>query len=247
MRGVPGTGTDAVDAASPLVLLEGVTRSYPGPPPVEALKPCDLRVGAGEYLAVTGPPGAGKTTLLNLLGLLDAPTSGRYLLAGEEVGGLGERDRAALRCRRVGIVPRRFHLLEERTALGNVALAMLYAGVPRGQRRDRARAALERVGLGDRLHALPAALPAEAWQRVAIARAIATQPCLLLADEPAGNLDSGSADAVLDLLGELHAGGLTVVVATRDPAVAARATRQVPIRDGVLGAPAASRPELAAP
>jgi putative ABC transport system ATP-binding protein len=225
--------------------LEGLSRTYPGTPPVEALRPCDLEVEPGDYLAVTGPSGAGKSTLLNLLGLLDTPSGGTYLLDGEDVSRLPEWRRTAVRGRRVGFVFQLFHLLPYRTALENVQLALLYGGVPRGQRPRLAAAALEVVGLSSRLNALPATMSGGERQRVAIARALVSHPALLLCDEPTGNLDSGTTAAILDLLDQLHAEGRTLVVVTHDPQVAARATRQVVIRDGVLTEPAGRTPEPA--
>ncbi|MCB5169049.1 ABC transporter ATP-binding protein [Streptomyces bambusae] len=214
--------------------FRGVGFTYPGPPPVTALGACELTVRRGEFLTVVGPSGSGKSTFLNLAGLLDVPTRGRYLLDGIDTGGLRERERAALRGRRIGFVFQSFHLLPHRSALENVGLALLYTGVPPAERRDRARAALERVGLGHRLHAPPGQLSGGERQRVAVARALVGRPSLLLCDEPTGNLDSASAAAVLSLLDGLHRAGMTVVVITHDPEVAARGGRTVTIRDGRL-------------
>ncbi|MFD5340372.1 ABC transporter ATP-binding protein [Streptomyces hawaiiensis] len=218
----------------PVLDLRGVGRTYPGSPPVTALHPTDLRVESGDFLAVVGPSGSGKSTLLNLFGLLDRPTQGSYRLAGTDVGSLSERDRAALRGRRVGFVFQAFHLLPHRTALENVALAQLYV-TRRGEARQANGArALRRVGLGHRLHALPSRLSGGERQRVAIARAVVNTPDILLCDEPTGNLDSATADAVMDLLAELNQVGVTIVVITHDPAVARRAPRRVTILDGRL-------------
>jgi putative ABC transport system ATP-binding protein len=223
-----------VDEAAPVLELRGLTRSFPGDPPVVALHPSDLRVAAGEYVSIIGPSGSGKSTLLHLLGLLDRPTGGEYLLDGVPTGTASEADRSALRGGRIGFVFQSFHLLPHRTVLDNVLLATLYSGVPRAERRERALAALDRVGLSHRLGFLPTVLSGGERQRVAVARAVVTQPHVLLADEPTGNLDTASSAAVMDLFDELHAEGLTLVVITHDAAVSARAQRRVRIADGTL-------------
>ncbi|MEV7612864.1 ABC transporter ATP-binding protein [Streptomyces sp. NPDC089799] len=219
----------------PVIRFEQVGLRYPGPPPVDALKPCDLTVRRGEFITVVGPSGSGKSTFLNVAGLLDSPTAGRYLLDGIDTGTLADRDRTALRGRRIGFVFQSFHLLPHRSALENVTLAMLYTQVPRDRRLDRAREALERVGLGHRADAVPGRLSGGERQRVAIARALVGRPSLLLCDEPTGNLDSVNAASVLALLDELHGAGMTVLVITHDGEVAARGERTVTIRDGLLG------------
>ncbi|MBO9556842.1 ABC transporter ATP-binding protein, partial [Cellulomonas sp.] len=183
----------------PVVELRGVTRQFPGDPPVHALHPADLSVGAGEYLSVVGPSGSGKSTLLNLLGLLDRPSDGEYLLDGIPTAHASERERAALRAGHIGFVFQAFHLLPHRSVLENVLLATIYSGVPRAERRDRAVAALERVGLSHRLDFPPTVLSGGERQRTAVARAVVSQPRVLLADEPTGNLDSESSEAVLEL------------------------------------------------
>ncbi|MFI7388681.1 ABC transporter ATP-binding protein [Streptomyces sp. NPDC049813] len=208
--------------------------TYPGPPPVPAFRPCDLTIHRGEFVSVVGPSGSGKSTFLNIAGLLDAPTHGTYLLDGIDTGALRDTDRTALRGRRIGFVFQSFHLLPHRSSQENVVLGMTYNGVPRAERSARARDALVRVGLGHRLNALPTRLSGGERQRVAIARAVASRPSLLLCDEPTGNLDTRNAEAVLELLDELHADGMTVVVITHDPLVAGRGARTVAIRDGVL-------------
>jgi putative ABC transport system ATP-binding protein len=218
------------------VSFRGVARTYPGPPPVTALRPSDLIVRRGEYVTVTGPSGSGKSTLLNLVGLLDAPSGGVYALDGIDTGALRERDRTALRARRIGFVFQAFHLLPQATASENVALAMLYTRIPRDQRRERAARMLERVGLAHRAHAPAAQLSGGERQRVAIARALVHRPSLLLCDEPTGNLDSATTQTVLALLAELHRDGLTVMVVTHDPQVADRGQRTVQIRDGTVAA-----------
>ncbi|MER7760832.1 ABC transporter ATP-binding protein [Streptomyces sp. NPDC097619] len=219
---------------APVVELRGAGLRYPGPPAVTALSDCDLTVARGEFLTVTGPSGSGKSSFLNLVGLLDVPTSGCCLFDGIDTRGLRDRERAALRGRRIGFVFQSFHLLPRRTALENVALALLYTGVPQRERAARAARTLKRVGLGHRAGATPARLSGGERQRVAIARALVGRPDLLLCDEPTGNLDSVSAGVVLELLAELHADGMTVVLITHDPAVAARGTRTAVLRDGRL-------------
>lgn len=229
------TGTVAERAAAdPVIEFRGIGLTYPGPPPVAALRPCDLTVERGEFVAVVGPSGSGKSTFLNIAGLLDTPTSGMYLLDGVDTGTLRDADRTALRGLRIGFVFQTFHLLPQRSTLENVKLALVYSGSPRRERTARAREALEQVGLGHRIEALPTRLSGGERQRVAIARALVTQPSLLLCDEPTGNLDTANADSVLALLEELHTDGMTVLVITHDPLVAARARRTVTIRDGVL-------------
>nr|WP_202470083.1 ABC transporter ATP-binding protein [Streptomyces sp. SID2888] len=224
----------------PVLELQGVSKTYPGSPPVTALLPTDLRVDTGDFLAVVGPSGSGKSTLLNILGMLDHPTKGSYRLSGTDVASLTERERAALRGRRVGFVFQAFHLLPHRTALENVALAQLYVTGRGEPRRVNAARALRGVGLGHRLDAMPSRLSGGERQRVAIARAVVNSPDILLCDEPTGNLDSATARSVMDLLTELNLAGATIVVITHDPAVAERAGRQVTIQDGHLGEPASA-------
>ena len=218
----------------PVIELLGLTRTYPGPPQVTALRSADLVIEAGDYVAVTGPSGSGKSTLVHLLGLLDSPTGGSYLLDGLDTSRLDDRDRSALRGRRIGLVFQAFHLMPYRTALENVLLATLYNSTPRGERVTDAVEALGSVGLGHRLDALPTTLSGGECQRVAIARALVNRPSLLLCDEPTGNLDSGNADAVMALLDRLNAAGFTVVVITHDARVASHTSRRVAISDGVL-------------
>jgi putative ABC transport system ATP-binding protein len=220
--------------AAPVIELRGLTRTYPGSPPVAALRPADLVIEEGDYVAVTGPSGSGKSTLLHLLGLLDSPTQGRYLLDGLDTSQLKDKERSALRGRRVGFVFQSFHLLPYRSALENVELAELYNRTPRAGRLPAAVEALDKVGLGHRLNALPTTLSGGECQRVAIARALVNRPSLLLCDEPTGNLDSGNAAALMELLDELNAAGFTIVVITHDQAVAAHAGRTIAISDGVL-------------
>ena len=232
-RAAPPDGGQALRAA-PVIELRGLARTYPGPPPVPALRPADLVIAAGDYVAVTGPSGSGKSTLLHLLGLLDAPTAGCYLLDGVDTSALGDRDRSALRGSRIGFVFQSFHLLPYRTALENVLLAELYNQAPRAGRAQAAVEALTAVRLGHRLDALPTTLSGGEAQRVAIARALVNRPSLLLCDEPTGNLDSQNAAAVMDLLDQLNEAGFTIVVITHDAAVAAHAGRRIANSDGVL-------------
>jgi putative ABC transport system ATP-binding protein len=201
---------------------------------VAALHPADLVIEAGGYVAVTGPSGSGKSTLLHLLGLLDSLTAGRYLLDGLDTSTLNDRDRSALRGRRIGFVFQAFHLLPYRTALENVLLAELYNQTPRGDRVQAAVDAIDAVGLGHRLDALPTTLSGGECQRVAIARALVNRPSLLLCDEPTGNLDSRNAAALMELLDQLNAAAFTIVVITHDGKVASHAGRMIAISDGVL-------------
>jgi putative ABC transport system ATP-binding protein len=219
---------------APVIELRGMARTYPGPPPVPALRPADLVIEEGDYVAVTGPSGSGKSTLLHLLGLLDSPTAGSYLLDGLDTSTLGDRDRSALRGKRIGFVFQAFHLLPYRTALENVLLAELYNSTPRDVRFAAAIDALEAVGLGHRLDAMPTTLSGGECQRVAIARALVNQPSLVLCDEPTGNLDSQNAAGLMRLLDRLNAAGFSIVVITHDAGVAAHASRRIAISDGVL-------------
>ncbi len=219
---------------APVIELAGLARTYPGPPPVTALRPADLVIAAGDYVAVSGPSGSGKSTLLHLLGLLDSPTAGSYLLDGLDTSTFGEKDRSALRGRRIGFVFQSFHLLPYRTAVENVLLAGLYNQTPRDGRRGAAVDALRAVGLGHRLDALPTTLSGGECQRVAIARALVNRPSLVLCDEPTGNLDSRNAAQLMELLDRLNADGFSVVVITHDAGVAAHAGRRIAISDGAL-------------
>jgi putative ABC transport system ATP-binding protein len=199
---------------------------------VEALKGIDLSVKRGEFVAVVGPSGSGKSTLMNLMGCLDTPSSGNYLLAGEEVAGLDRERLADIRNRRVGFVFQSFNLLPQLTALENVEMPMLFGGVGGRERRRRASELLERLGLGDRGEHKPTELSGGQMQRVAIARALAMDPDVVLADEPTGNLDTGSGADVMSLLTDLWGHGSTIVVVTHDKQLAAKASRTVELRDG---------------
>jgi putative ABC transport system ATP-binding protein len=220
---------------APVISLRAITRVYAtGRLEVPALRGVDLDIEPGEFLAIVGPSGSGKTTLMNIIGCLDRPTSGSYTMAGTEVADLDDDDLARLRSRTIGFVFQSYNLLPRTSALENVATPLLYQGVPRHERVERARAALERLGLGDRTHHEPSELSGGQQQRVAIARALVTDPTILLADEPTGNLDTASGAEVIDLLHELNAAGRTIVLITHDADVAEHANRQVHVRDGRL-------------
>lgn len=214
--------------------LQNIGLTYPGVPPVEALLDCTLEVRAGEYVTIVGPSGSGKSSLLNLIGLLDRPTKGRYVLDGFDTSDLSENDRTSMRGQRIGFVFQAFHLIDHRTAVENVMLGLLYQRVPRLERTQRAQAILQKVGLEHRLDAVPATLSGGERQRVAIARALVGQPALLLCDEPTGNLDSATSATVLELIDELHDEGITILLITHDDTVAARGTRTIAIDDGRL-------------
>jgi len=221
----------------PIIDLRDVTRTYDlGPVAVQALAGATLTVGEGEFVAVIGPSGSGKSTLMHILGCLDRPTSGSYLLDGAAVDELDDDALAAVRSRTIGFVFQSYNLLPRTTALDNVATPLLYQGVGRRERMERARSALERLGLADRMTHEPSELSGGQQQRVAIARALVTEPRLILADEPTGNLDSASGEDVMRVLDELNEAGRTIVLITHDADVAARATRQVHVRDGRIAA-----------
>jgi len=232
--GVVADGVDADGVDVPVVRLAGVSRTFGADPPVHALRDVDLTIRPGEWVSIVGPSGSGKSTLLNIVGLLDRQTAGTYHLVGIDVAGLDDLDRAGLRGRTIGFVFQAFHLLPHRTVLENVMLAELYVGAARHGRRERAIAALDRVGLVDRAGFLPTKLSGGQQQRAAIARALIGGPSLLLCDEPTGNLDSHSAESLLDVFAELADGGLTLAVITHDDKVASRAGRRVRIVDGAL-------------
>jgi putative ABC transport system ATP-binding protein len=215
--------------------MSGIRKVYDtGKVRVEALKGLDLNVGVGEFVAIVGPSGSGKSTLMNLIGCLDTPSSGTYLLRGKEVAGLDKNALSKIRNERVGFVFQNFNLLPQITAFENVEMPLMFGGVPRKERKDRVRDLLEKVGLGDRMDHRPTELSGGQMQRVAVARALAMNPDILLADEPTGNLDTSSGGDVMSLMEQLWKQGRTLIVITHDAALARRAGRIVEIRDGVI-------------
>jgi putative ABC transport system ATP-binding protein len=218
-----------------MIRMRGIRKTYnSGRVSVEALRGVDLDVGGNEYVAVVGPSGSGKSTLMNILGCLDTPSQGQYELAGERVAGLDRNRLAAIRNRNVGFVFQNFNLLPYATALENVELPLLFAGVKTKERRQRAAAMLERVQLADRMDHKPTELSGGQMQRVAIARALVNRPAMVLADEPTGNLDSASGKAIVEIFSELYAAGQTIVMITHDHGIAKLASRVVQIRDGQI-------------
>ena len=218
-----------------MIELDHVSRLYTmGEDLLRALDDVSEVIEAGEYVAVMGPSGSGKSTLLNILGCLDRPNEGVYRLDGDDVGALSEDEVSAIRRHKIGFVFQTFHLVPRLSAAENVAFPMVFAGVPRGERSERVAAALAAVGLARRATHRPAELSGGECQRVAIARAMVMRPQVLLADEPTGNLDSVAGRQVMDLLEEMNAGGLTLLVVTHDPAIAARASRVLIMKDGCI-------------
>ena len=216
-----------------VIVTEGLTKNYHlGPHVVHALRGVSVSVERGEFVAVMGPSGSGKSTFMNLLGCLDTPTEGRYLIEGEDVAGLNRDTLARIRSKKIGFVFQTFNLLPRVSALENVELPLVYAGVPARARRERARKRLAEVGLETREHHHPAQLSGGQQQRVAIARALVNDPAIVLADEATGNLDSKTALEILDLFDELHAEGKTILLVTHEPTVGARADRMLRLRDG---------------
>ena len=218
-----------------MIRMRGIRKVYStGRVEVAALRGVDLDIGGNEYVAVVGPSGSGKSTLMNILGCLDTPTSGEYVLSGEAVAGLDKNRLAEIRNRHVGFVFQNFNLLPYASALENVELPLLFAGVSAKERQARAREMLERVDLADRMDHKPTELSGGQMQRVAIARALVNRPAMILADEPTGNLDSASGKGIVGLFEELHAAGQTIVMITHDAAVAKLASRVIQIRDGQI-------------
>ena len=219
----------------PLIVLHNVTRSYQvGLHAVHALRGITMGIAAGDFVAIMGASGSGKSTLMNILGCLDLPDRGRYLLDDTDVRHLDEDELATVRNRKIGFVFQSFNLVPRTSALQNVELPLVYAGVRARERRARALAALDRVGLADRVHHVPNELSGGQQQRVAIARALVTEPAMVLADEPTGNLDTTSAREILDVFTSLNAEGRTIVMITHEDEVAARARRIVRLRDGAI-------------
>ncbi len=216
-----------------VIEARGLWKSYlMGSVEIHALAGVDITIERGEYVAIMGPSGSGKSTLMNLIGCLDTPTKGSYLLNGREVSAMEDDELAAVRNREIGFVFQTFQLLPRAKALRNVELPLVYAGVPARDRRERARQALERVDIGDRLEHRPNELSGGQRQRVAIARALVNEPSIVLADEPTGNLDSATGEEILALFDQLHRQGHTLIVVTHERAVAAHAKRVVRLRDG---------------
>ncbi|MCU1454274.1 MAG: Phosphonate-transporting ATPase [Acidimicrobiales bacterium] len=228
----------AVPARAPVIELDSVGKTYrSGSLEVDALRGVSLTIEQDEFVAIVGPSGSGKSTLMHILGCLDVPTAGTYRLAGRDVQSLGENQLAEVRNRRIGFVFQQFNLLASLSAWRNVELPLIYSGVARAERRERARLALEQVGLADRADHRPGELSGGQQQRVAVARALVTEPALILADEPTGNLDSTSSADVLGLIRDLHRSGRTIVLITHEHDIAQQASRTVHIRDGRLVEP----------
>jgi putative ABC transport system ATP-binding protein len=216
-----------------IIRLSGITREYMmGSERVRALRGVDLEIHRNEYVAIMGPSGSGKSTMMNMLGCLDTPTAGRYWLNGHEVSEMRDDDLARIRNREIGFVFQTFNLLPRASALANVELPLVYAGTSARDRRRRAETALQRVGLGERMHHKPNELSGGQRQRVAIARALVNEPSILLADEPTGNLDSATSEDIMRVFRTLHAQGQTVILVTHEPEIAAHAHRVVLLRDG---------------
>ena len=219
------------------VSVRGLERRFPGPPEIVALHSCEFDIGHGDFVAITGPSGSGKTTLLSLLGLLDTPTAGSYLLDGVDTASLTDRQRTALRAHRIGFVFQAFHLVGYRSVTDNVELGLIYQGVNRRHRRRAALDVIDQVGLSHRRDALCTTLSGGEQQRVAIARSLIRQPTLMLCDDPTGNLDSATSVQILDLIEHVHLDGVTIVIITHDPHIATRATRRLTISDGFVTEP----------
>jgi putative ABC transport system ATP-binding protein len=224
-----------MNAGAPLIQTIRLEKHYQmGAETVRALNGVDLAIHANEYVAIMGPSGSGKSTLMNLIGCLDSPTSGDYILNGQHVAGMDDDQLARVRNREIGFVFQTFNLLPRSTALENVELPLVYGGVGARERKERAVAALRSVELGDRLDHRPNELSGGQRQRVAIARALVTRPSIILADEPTGNLDSRTSEEIMALFERLHAEGQTVIMVTHEPDIAAHADRVVTLRDGVI-------------
>jgi putative ABC transport system ATP-binding protein len=226
-----------------IIKLEGITRDYMmGAEQVRALRGVDLEIRRNEYVAIMGPSGSGKSTIMNMLGCLDTPSAGRYWLNGHEVSRMKDDDLARIRNHEIGFVFQTFNLLPRASALANVELPLVYAGISGRERRRRAETALQRVGLGERMHHKPNELSGGQRQRVAIARALVNEPSILLADEPTGNLDSTTSEEIMRVFGALHAQGQTVVLVTHEPEIATHAHRVVVLRDGRVDSDRATPP-----
>jgi putative ABC transport system ATP-binding protein len=218
-----------------VIRTRGITREYVlGAETIRALRGVDLDIERNEYVAIMGPSGSGKSTLMNVIGCLDTPTAGQYRLNGNLVSGMDDDDLAQVRNREIGFVFQTFNLLPRSTALENVELPLIYAGVKKPQRKERAAAMLEKVGLGDRMHHKPNELSGGQRQRVAIARALVNTPAILLADEPTGNLDTRTSFEIMALVEELHTAGQTIIVVTHEHDIAEHAHRKIVLRDGLI-------------
>jgi len=227
--------TQAKSAGSPTLVLDQVIKTYTmGDTEVRALRGVSLTIGRNEYVAIMGPSGSGKSTLMNMIGCLDTPTSGTYLLEDLPVGEMSDDELADIRNRKIGFVFQTFNLLPRADVLHNVELPLVYAGVPRAERRRRAEEAIARVGLADRTHHKPNELSGGQRQRVAIARALVGSPSIILADEPTGNLDSKTGAEIMGMFDELHAAGQTIILVTHEDEIAAHARRTIRLRDGLI-------------
>lgn len=230
---MPAHSTSSDNGANDVIRMRDIRRRYSmGPTHVDALDGIDFEVGGNEYVAIMGASGSGKSTLMNIIGCLDTPTSGDYFLNGQSVSNMSDNELAGARNREIGFVFQTFHLLPRHTALANVEVPLVYAGMKKKQRDERAGHALEVVGLADRMQHRPSEMSGGQRQRVAIARALVTEPSLLLADEPTGNLDSTTSNEIMLLFDELHATGNTIIVVTHEQHVADHATREVRLSDG---------------
>lgn len=230
-----GQSTGQITNALAVCELRGVTKVYYKPDGsvlVEALRGTDLVIPTGQYVAIMGPSGSGKSTLMNILGCLDQPTAGQYLLDGRDVAQMSDEDLSRYRGRKIGFVFQAFNLISQLTVQENAEVPLIYQGVPRSERSARAAKALGMVGLGDRMTHRPSELSGGQQQRAAIARALASEPVVLMADEPTGNLDSATGEAILTMFDELHANGMTIIMVTHDDSVASRCQRVVRLRDG---------------
>jgi len=227
---------EQVEAGTAIAEIVGVSKVYKkgDAPAVYALRGVDVTVPAGQYVAIMGPSGSGKSTLMNIMGCLDRPTEGQYILAGRDVAQMNDRDLSVVRGRHIGFVFQAFNLISQRNVLENVEVPLFYQGVKRSESRQRAFESLKLVGLDDRLSHRPSELSGGQQQRVAIARALVTKPSVLMADEPTGNLDSATGESILQLFEELHEDGLTILMVTHDDSVADRCQRVVRLRDGLI-------------